>query len=443
MKYALLNNKRIEPQKGIKDAICPCCGELVIPKCGDIKIHHWAHKSKENCDPWWENETEWHRQWKDNFHKECQEIVMHDETTGEKHVADIKTQTGIVLEFQHSPISPEEQYSREQFYKNMIWIVDARKYYERFKKYLYLLEHCKNNKSYFYMHIDYYEEHINCFPKRWLESSVPVVLDYGIYDSTDDDYSKQKKWLWCIFPEKYTDDNKYNFSKKICGLYLKKENFINAVSNSKTFYPNIVISELEQLKVQYEKEKLEQEKKSQEEIRKQEEQYKQQQHELYKTKYPKEEKWRNAISYIKIKISENKSKLKKLYVSTNGEILDYDGHIYNNKKCIVLGIKSYPANYKGKEYTKNELLLLIQDDDKMITTTINIPSSILNGPSWLDYTLLYGSYNCYIRTLTVTPHYDKYSVWFKDEDRLWTTQKLKNDLEYIEKEFSIYKYNNV
>jgi len=436
MKYALLNKERIEAQKGIKSAICPCCGGIVVPKCGKVKIHHWAHKSKENCDLWWENETKWHRQWKENFPKNNQEVVKIDTNTKEKHIADVETSTGIILEFQHSSISQEEQKSREQFYKNMIWIIDARKYYERFKKYLYLLKHCKQNKNYFYMHIDFYEEHKNCFPERWLESSVPVVFDYGIYDMIDKDCDKPKKWLYCIFPDKFTEKFGYNSDRTICGLYLKKEVLINKVSNSNNFFKNIVISELQQLKLQYEKEKLEQEKKFKEELKIQEKKYRQKQIELYKIKYPKEEKWRNAVSYIKIKIKENKSKLKKLYVSKNGEILDFNRHKYNDKQCIVLGIKSYPAKYNGKDYTKNELLLLIQDEGKMITATINISSYILKGPSWDNNELLYGSYNYYIRTLTVIPNNYKFSIWFKDKERMWTTPKLKKDLENIKEEFS-------
>ena len=59
---------------------------------------------------------------------------MYDVKTGEKHIADVKTRTGIIIEFQHSPMNIKEQYSREQFYKNMIWIVDARQYYDKFKQ---------------------------------------------------------------------------------------------------------------------------------------------------------------------------------------------------------------------------------------------------------------------------------------------------------------------
>lgn len=435
MKYAVLNNKRIEPQKGIKGAICPICGEFVIPKCGEQIIHHWAHKSNANCDPWWESETEWHRQWKDNFAKECQEIIMYDDKTGEKHVADVKTKTGIILEFQHSPMNIKEQHSREQFYKNMVWVVDARTYYDKFKQNIKLLEHCKSNKNYFYIKIDSYEKQNICFPKRWLESSVPVIFDFGMNDDIEENnYNKQKKWLWCVFPEKFNKNLGCWFDKTICGIYLKKETFINRVSDYNSFYPNIVISELEQLKEQLEKEKLEQYKKYKEEWKKREELYKQQQQELFKIKYPKEEKWRDAIFNIKLDIKNGKLNPKKLYISDNGEILDNDKQKYNGLKCMVLGINSYPSVYNGNEYTKNDVLMLIESDNNFIPTTIHIPSQILHG-YYIGVDLLGGHYNYYIRTITIVPYYDKFSIWFEDDKRIWTTEKLKKDLEFISNKY--------
>ena len=64
--------------------------------------------------------------WKDCFPKDWQEIVHVDQLTGGKHVADVKMPTGLVVEIQHSPISQQELQSRENFYGDMIWIVDAR-----------------------------------------------------------------------------------------------------------------------------------------------------------------------------------------------------------------------------------------------------------------------------------------------------------------------------
>ena len=98
----------------------------MIPKCGQYIRWHWAHKGKITCDPWQESETHWHRFWKDAFPVNCQEVLHIDDRTGEKHIADIKTPAGLVVEVQHSPISEMEIRSRESFYDKMIWIVDAR-----------------------------------------------------------------------------------------------------------------------------------------------------------------------------------------------------------------------------------------------------------------------------------------------------------------------------
>ena len=122
MKFALLNDKRIEATKRAK-GVCPSCGSELVAKCGEIKVHHWSHKKK--CDDyWWENETEWHRNWKNKFPKEWQEIIQKDES-GEKHIADVKTSSGWVIEFQHSAIAREERDSRDYFYNKLIWIVDG------------------------------------------------------------------------------------------------------------------------------------------------------------------------------------------------------------------------------------------------------------------------------------------------------------------------------
>ena len=83
MKFALVDGNKTEATKGAK-GICPICGSELIAKCGEVKINHWAHKGIRNCDPWWENETEWHRSWKNNFPAEWQEIVLPDEQTARK-----------------------------------------------------------------------------------------------------------------------------------------------------------------------------------------------------------------------------------------------------------------------------------------------------------------------------------------------------------------------
>lgn len=126
MKFAIVNDARREPGKGLIGN-CPNCGNLMIAKCGLKKIHHWSHKGKLECDPWWENETEWHRKWKGCFPVDWQEVVHRDVLTGERHIADVKTDEEWVIEFQHSFLKPEERNSRNNFYKKLVWVVDGKR----------------------------------------------------------------------------------------------------------------------------------------------------------------------------------------------------------------------------------------------------------------------------------------------------------------------------
>lgn len=130
MEYALVNNDRVKPRPKT-EGICPLCEAPMISKCGSRKIWHWAHKSQKHCDIWWENETEWHRDWKEKFPENCREIV-HFDNNGEKHIADVKTKTGLILEFQNSPISSDELSSREAFYQNMIWVINGLNFIKNF-----------------------------------------------------------------------------------------------------------------------------------------------------------------------------------------------------------------------------------------------------------------------------------------------------------------------
>lgn len=196
MKYALVDGIKTEAAKGIK-GICQVCKSELIAKCGEIKVNHWAHKNISECDPWWENETEWHRSWKNYFPSEWQEILLPDEKTGEKHIADVRTVHGLVIEFQYSKLSKQERISREEHYKNMIWVVDgtrAKGHYPKFikgKKYLH-----KTNKQGCFL-IDYPNL---CFPLEWLESKVPVIFDYRGTESINDQ-EDTKSHLYCILPK--------------------------------------------------------------------------------------------------------------------------------------------------------------------------------------------------------------------------------------------------
>jgi hypothetical protein len=125
MKFALVNGHRQEAQPNLSGK-CPnpSCDRPMVAKCGEVKIWHWAHQGRRSCDPWWEPETEWHRAWKGRFPTDWQEVV-HQAETGEKHIADVKTDRGWVIEFQHSYLKPQERRSRDTFYPKLIWVVDG------------------------------------------------------------------------------------------------------------------------------------------------------------------------------------------------------------------------------------------------------------------------------------------------------------------------------
>ena len=125
MRLAIVNDVPTEPAPSVHGKCC-LCGENMMSKCGRYVRWHWAHKARITCDPWQDSETDWHRYWKDAFPSHCQEVVHIDATTGEKHIADVKTPSGFVVEVQHSPIAETEARIRESFYQPMIWIVDAR-----------------------------------------------------------------------------------------------------------------------------------------------------------------------------------------------------------------------------------------------------------------------------------------------------------------------------
>jgi competence CoiA-like predicted nuclease len=117
MMLADVEGRRLKAEPGL-EGICPCCRTAVTPKCGDVKIHHWAHKSLKECDPWWEPTTQWHVDWQDIAGWDKCEIVLGN------HRADIVNSKGIVIELQHSPIKIDKVKEREDFYKNMIWLLD-------------------------------------------------------------------------------------------------------------------------------------------------------------------------------------------------------------------------------------------------------------------------------------------------------------------------------
>lgn len=162
MFYAQIeSDPRVRPTPGETRAVCPLCRAPVIPKCGAIKIHHWAHVRAE-CDSWSEPESAWHLGWKSRFPAHQVEVCFGP------HRADVATDLR-VIELQHSAISPADIAAREEFYgaarpRGMVWLLDATEIYDRMT-----LEQKK----------DFVKFRWPRCPARWFGATAPICLDFG------------------------------------------------------------------------------------------------------------------------------------------------------------------------------------------------------------------------------------------------------------------------
>jgi hypothetical protein len=107
------------------------------------------------------------------------------------HIADVKTDRGIVIEFQHSFLHPDEREARENFYPRMVWVVDGRSR--------------KRDTAQFFASLQAaivinHEPPIVSVPSNegallrdWGASRVPVYFDFG-------DLSKPSDTLWRLNP---------------------------------------------------------------------------------------------------------------------------------------------------------------------------------------------------------------------------------------------------
>ena len=123
MIYAIHNDERVCASPGGR-AACPTCGGVVIGKCGEIVCWHWAHEAITDCDLWAEGESAWHMHWKRRFPDSWQEVVVG------VHRADIRTDSGCVIELQRSPLDVRAIAERERYYGNMVWVIDAEDFRE-------------------------------------------------------------------------------------------------------------------------------------------------------------------------------------------------------------------------------------------------------------------------------------------------------------------------
>lgn len=183
MQVAILDNKIVYADDALDkygrntSYICPCCGEKVILRAGNIKIPYFAHLANSDCVDDYDNEmSEWHRYCQSLFPKEYREVIITktyaelypddpdyiDDMTTDTHIADI-CYKNYVVEFQHSPMSSKEFYNRTTFYLragyNLIWIFDW-------------------NSKYWNGHLDDYYQNDNT--TKWAVKYAPkTCIDYN------------------------------------------------------------------------------------------------------------------------------------------------------------------------------------------------------------------------------------------------------------------------
>jgi competence protein CoiA len=218
MEFALVNGERVAANPGL-NGFCPLCLEPVIAKCGIERIHHWAHRNKVSCDSWSEGETEWHRAWKENYDEKWREKHFPDVETGEKHIADVCTAYGLVLEFQHSHIEPQERVLRETFYKNMVWVVDGTRLKGDLTRFIKGRKSLNRIGDEGVFAVPYPRL---CFSTSWVDSRVPVVFDFRGVKAIDD-HSDIRNRLFCLLPK--------SDKSKVVLAEISREAFIERTTN--------------------------------------------------------------------------------------------------------------------------------------------------------------------------------------------------------------------
>lgn len=122
--YALVDGQRARATPdGNRRAACADCGTSMIAKTGTTVIHHWAHEAEQpGCEA--SCESPWHLGWKDLAADGTQEIAV-----GNRR-ADVLAPGGFAVEFQKSPMTPEEVRARETDWKRrLVWVFDAQDAY--------------------------------------------------------------------------------------------------------------------------------------------------------------------------------------------------------------------------------------------------------------------------------------------------------------------------
>lgn len=219
MKFAIVNGERSEAVASFK-GICAACGSPTVAKCGNTKIHHWAHKSKLDCDRWWENETEWHREWKNRFPITWQEIVQRSDN-GDFHRADVQTENGWVLEFQYSAIDRDERLARIGFYQKLVWVVHGSRRKKDRAQFFGSLKAIKVVEDSLFRRACDVVSDKSVLVRDWSNDRSPVLFDFG-----------EPEVLWCLLPS--------SAERKSVVVEVLRERFVEMLLFSTSSSPDIL-----------------------------------------------------------------------------------------------------------------------------------------------------------------------------------------------------------
>lgn len=157
MLYALVDGSKSKAMPGLH-GLCPDCKAMMIAKCGEINVWHWAHESMNSCQS--AMESDWHRFW-----KECA-ASWRCEVPIENHRADIIACNGQIIELQHSQLPPEIVREREEFYRDMLWLIDASQFINNI-----IFDRKLNGFSFRWRH-----------SRKWMKNITrDLVFDFGVY----------------------------------------------------------------------------------------------------------------------------------------------------------------------------------------------------------------------------------------------------------------------
>ena len=194
MRYASVNGVRQEAEQKLRGT-CPYCDRVVFAKCGQQRIWHWSHLGKldvilgesprrfgiasgRTSFPQIGGRSGRRSKWRMSCRR-CQE------------------DRGLVIEFQRSHITPDERISRENFYRNMVWVVDGTRLardWPRFEQ-GYSARRQIIRPGFF---ITPYPA--LCFGKAWVNCRVPVFVDFAGTTPIAQLPDARRHPLWCMLP---------------------------------------------------------------------------------------------------------------------------------------------------------------------------------------------------------------------------------------------------